>query len=58
MSNPLSHGSEVLTSSDRWRRWEQRGRDRDALFMRRARWLSWCALAAVPAATVLFLLLR
>jgi hypothetical protein len=47
MSNMPVSSSHVLTSEERWSRWEQRGRDRR--FMRRAHWMLWSAagLAAV-----------
>jgi hypothetical protein len=49
MSNMPVSSSHVLTSEERWSRWEQRGRDRDRRFMRRAHWMLWSAagLAAV-----------
>jgi hypothetical protein len=35
---------EILTSEERWRRWEQRGRDNDARFMRLVRRSFWSAI--------------
>ncbi len=48
--------SEVLTSEERWRRWEQRGRDNDARFMRQVRRLFWVVLVVIGA-VILFVLL-
>ncbi len=48
MSAVPSSIPEVLTSEERWSRWEQRGHDRDARFMRRAkRVLSAGLIAAI-----------
>ena len=38
---------DVFTSEERWRRWEQRGLDNDARFMRRARGVFWAALVVM-----------
>jgi hypothetical protein len=45
---------EVLTSEERWRRWEERGQESDARSMRQVRRLFW---STVVAAAVLSLLL-
>jgi hypothetical protein len=37
VSSVHSDSPEVVTSEERWRRWDQRGRNYDARFMRRAR---------------------
>ena len=47
---------EVLTSAERWRRWEQRGRDTDARFMRNVRRIFWSGLVAMTAVLVILLL--
>ena len=46
---------ESLTREERWRRWEQRGRDNDARLMRRARGALWAA-ALVAIALLIFLI--
>jgi len=47
----------VLSSEERWNRWEQRGRDSDARFMRQARWLLSAAITlAIGGGVVLWLL--
>jgi hypothetical protein len=48
---------EELTSEERWRRWEQRGRDNDARFLRRAR-MVLTAVVTIAAGVVFVLLLR
>jgi nicotinamide riboside transporter PnuC len=45
---------ELLTSVERWRRWEQRGQDNDARLMRRMRYLFWTSVV-VMAAVLAFL---
>lgn len=47
---------EALTSDERWRRWEQRGRTNDARFMRRARQMFWSGAVVVAGALLLSLL--
>jgi hypothetical protein len=49
---------EVLTSEERWRRWEQRGRDNDARFMRRARWVFWSTSIVFLVGILLLFLLQ
>ena len=51
----LNSEPELLTSEERWRRWEQRGRDNDARFMRQARRLLWSGAIGM-AFVVIFLL--
>jgi hypothetical protein len=48
---------EILTSAERWRRWEQRGLDNDARFMRQVRRVGWSAVV-VGAVLLLFFLIR
>ena len=46
---------EVPTSEERWRRWDQRGRDGDAALVRRMRWIVWLGVALATAALVFWL---
>ena len=46
---------DVLTSQERWHRWEQRGRDNDERFMLQARRLFWSGVV-VTAVLMVFLL--
>jgi hypothetical protein len=46
----------VLTSAERWRRWEQRGKDHDARFMRNVRRMVWSAVVTITLVLVIFLL--
>jgi nicotinamide riboside transporter PnuC len=48
---------EILTSAERWRRWEQHGLDNDARFMRQVRSVGWSAVV-VGAVLLLFFLIR
>ena len=48
---------EELTSEERWRRWEQRGRDNDARLLRRAR-MVLTAVVTLAGGVVFVLLLR
>jgi hypothetical protein len=43
----------VLTSEERWRRWEQRGRDDDARFMDHVRRGFWSAVIVLTVILVL-----
>jgi hypothetical protein len=56
MAIPPSVNTQVLTSEERWRRWEQRGMDNDAEFLRRAQRFLWVVLIAL-AIGVLYLFL-
>jgi hypothetical protein len=48
---------EEVSADERWRRWQQRGRDQDARFKRRAgRLLAAAVVIAIP--IVLFMLTR
>ena len=47
MAVPPSVNTRVLTSEQRWRRWEQRGMDNDAQFLRRAQRFLWAVLIAL-----------
>jgi hypothetical protein len=47
MAIPPSVNTQVLTSEERWRRWEQRGMDNDAEFLRRAQRFLWVVLIAL-----------
>ena len=47
MAVPPSVNTQVLTSEQRWRRWEQRGMDSDAQFLRRAQRFLWAVLIAL-----------
>ena len=47
---------EVLTSQERWRRWEDRGRDNDARFMRQVRRMFWSGVIVMTAILIFFLL--
>ncbi len=44
---------EVLSSDERWRRWEQRGRDNDARFMRRVSRMCWSGVFVATAVLAL-----
>lgn len=44
---------EFLASEGRWRRWEQRGRDNDARFMRQAHKLLWATIVGFALVLVL-----
>jgi hypothetical protein len=56
MSSGPVPNPEVLTSEERWRRWQQRGRDDDARFMRQVRQMIWSGLVALTFVLVMFLL--
>jgi hypothetical protein len=56
MANDPVLNPEVLTSEERWRRWEQRGHDNDARFMRYVRRMFWSGLVAMTAVLVISLL--
>ena len=47
---------EILTSEERWQRWEQRGHDNDARFMRNARRMFWSGVVATTVVLVVFLM--
>jgi len=46
---------ETLTSEERWRRWEQRGRDNDAQLTRRMRRVLWSGVVMATAVLVFLL---
>jgi hypothetical protein len=52
----LSPNLEVLTSEERWRRWEQRSLDDDVRFMHQMRLVFWSAGVIVTAALVAYFL--
>ena len=50
MIQPSPHlEADVLTSAERWQRWEARGQANDARFMRRAHRLFWLAAVVIVA---------
>lgn len=49
-----SPNPEVLTSEERWRRWEERGRGNDARFMRQMRRVFWAGVVAMTVVLVIF----
>ena len=46
---------EILTSGERWRRWEQRGLDNDARYMRQVRRVCWSVVVVGAILSLLFL---
>ena len=48
---------EILTATERWRRWEQRGLDNDARFMRQVHRVGWSAVV-VGVVLLLFFIVR
>jgi hypothetical protein len=53
MSTTRASNPDLSTSEERWRRWEQRGRDNDARFMRRAQRAFFSALIVVGGVVIL-----
>ena len=53
MAVPPSVNTQVLTSEQRWRRWDQRGMDNDAQFLRRAQRFLWAVLIPVLAGAII-----
>lgn len=47
---------EVLTSQERWRRWEERGRDNDVRFMRQVRRMFWSGVVVMTVILIFSLL--
>ena len=47
---------QVLTSEERWQRWQQRGHDSDVQFRRNVRRMFWSGVVAMTVVLVIFLL--